>query len=869
MASTGPKKRKRSGGGAGGPRVLGSDGSFHLEKDAMGVPGFHVAVNVFAPAVHRRLFDEPTFDLNPQPFVTQQETPIQQTILHPTMVGINGPWPTNWHRIINAVRDCGLFEQATIPDNGYGLTYQQGSTFPCHWDGRGKWGEYIICATLGAPCTITFQHCAPKGKPVDPSRPWDWTPPDPSSVSDDPYWTRSMTAEEVQLGSYGNNKRRLWQMTMTLPPNSLYVMSGPSRYDWRHGINCDPNNHAVPKPTSAFVSAGGSVTQVPADEWLFPSWNKSRARRSVIYRSTKCFGDLCLQQEREKAYSDQDYEAITAVNARIDASHRFKPQDQQASRELTEEEIEELEEAGRALMEELKRSGAHRLRFAKSEVQFESDNMTRASGDVDAPVEEKDEKKEEVDASVDSTAAFSGQGRRLGQSWEDEAATKGGKSTAASSTCTNEVIDLLDSDDEEEDDDQDMKPAASSSTMIHAGVGNIKREEEKELSLAAPSSRSQSHGMSNAGRAALLRFEAAKNGSNDAPVVAAAVGHRANNSGSTWQCPCCTLINKPSALQCLCGTERCANVAPTPNAPVDHSAASMIDQSFLSAALSSAMANSVSAPLAPASLMQYSGGDAGSSLAPGHVGSLRNKHAYLYSGSGDGSTPKGDDDQDCYLMGSLLVDKNAGAYSSGGWIWTHCKNFAALHQDISRVDNQNDIERFQKEFREKHEKTLTARKSHELIVEIAKKHNVLHGKWLLNVKPESASEVWPKIRNACIAGKLGSTAKISDQPENGTFVICAYTNNFTDKKDVLRVRQAIHELGIYTKTALHYKPDAITLLDIYSGDMKGMRTTVYSCGGAATKERLEDYDCECLVESYAKCTRAPGCPRCYPKCKGL
>ena len=58
----------------------------------------------------------------------------------------------------------------------------------------------------------------------------------------------------------------------------------------------------------------------------------------------------------------------------------------------------------------------------------------------------------------------------------------------------------------------------------------------------------------------------------------------------------------------------------------------------------------------------------GSSLAPGHVGSLRNKHAYLYSGSGDGSTPNGDDDQDCYLMGSLLVDKNAGAYSSGGWI---------------------------------------------------------------------------------------------------------------------------------------------------------------------------------------------------------
>jgi len=252
------------------------------------------------------------------------------------------------------------------------------------------------------------------------------------------------------------------------------------------------------------------------------------------------------------------------------------------------------------LIEELKRSGAHRLRFAKSEVQFESDNMTRASGDVDAPVEEEiDEKKEEVDTSIDSIVTFSGQGRRLGQSWENEAATKGGKrAAAASSTGNNEVIDLLDSDDEEED-VQNMKPAASSSTMNHARVGNIKREEEKELAAAAPSARSQSHSMSNAGRAALLRFEGAKNGINDAAVVAAAVGHRANNSGSTWQCPCCTLINKPNALQCLCGTERCANVAPTPNAPVDHSAASMIDQSFLSAALSSAMANSVGASSNP------------------------------------------------------------------------------------------------------------------------------------------------------------------------------------------------------------------------------------------------------------------------------
>lgn len=306
-------------------------------------------------------------------------------------------------------------------------------SMPLGW--QGKVGRIRHCRDSRCPCTITIQHCAPKGKPVDPSRPWDWTPSDPTIVSDDPYWTRSMTAEEVQLGSYGNNKRRLWQVTMTLPPNSMYVMSGPSRYDWQHGVNCDPN-HPVPKSTSSYISAGGRAVQVPAEEWLFPSWNKFKARRGVIYRSTKCFSDLCLQQEREKAYTDRDFGAVTAVNARIDASHRFKPQDQHASRELTEDEIEAQEKMGCALIKELKRSGVHRLRFAKSEVLFESDNMTRAAGDIDAPAasikfdedgnveEDEDEKKEDDTTSIENIVAFSGQGRRLGQSWEDQATAK-------------------------------------------------------------------------------------------------------------------------------------------------------------------------------------------------------------------------------------------------------------------------------------------------------------------------------------------------------------------------------------------------------------------------------------------------------------
>ena len=172
--------------------------------------------------------------------------------------------------------------------------------------------------------------------------------------------------------------------------------------------------------------------------------------------------------------------------------------------------------------------------------------------------------------------------------------------------------------------------------------------------------------------------------------------------------------------------------------PMNQAVLPTIDPGALSAALFGAMAGTNSASAQFAS-MQYSG-SGGSSVAPGHVGSLRNKHAYLYSGSSDTGTsisdsskrqrPSGDDDndaQDCFLMGSLLVDNNPGAYSSGGWIWAHCKNFVALYPGKSRVDNLSDIEQYQKEFREKHDKTLTARKSHEFVIELAKKHNVLHG----------------------------------------------------------------------------------------------------------------------------------------------
>ena len=824
----------------------------------MGVPGFHVATNAFSPAVHRRLYECPTFTTNAIPFVEHDlerdvpmAVPIQQTILHPVKVGPNGPWPDDWHNIINAVRDCGLFSQATIPDCGYGLTYRKGSTFPCHWDGRGKWGEYVICCTLGAPCTITFQHAAPKKNPVDPSRPSDWVPPDPDTIESS-YWTRS--EKEARLSRQSSETRRLWQLTMTLPPNSLYVMSGPSRYDWRHGINCD-SNHPVPTPTSSYISASGAVTQVPASSWLFPSWNISGSRRSVIFRSTKCFSDLCLQEEKDKALDDGDYGALIAINRRIDDAHRFKPQDILAKKILTEEEIRDKRKEGEALITELKRSGVHRLRFDPSEVMFDALGIARASGDVDAPPHEHSEdvdgatsgrstgtsvgsqqqqqrqQQQQQQQNVRAEAeAFTGPGHRLGQTWEQEGSKEGAQAGGKSDV---EVISLLDSDDEED-------------------------EQQKAKSDTLPKDESR---IGNAGLAALRRLEASKSSGN---VVAAAVASASNGPAKKeepmmlksedggWECSKCTLLNNPLAIQC----GACDALAPN-TAVVSTPTVSGIDRRSLSSALAGAFAGTSRAdPFAYTK---------SSVLDPRHAGSFRSKHAFLNADTTDSTSNKRhkvSGQGECYLMGSALVDKNPGAYSAGGWIW--CKS--PVRPDKTRVDREEDIVAFQREYRACVQRG--ERVSQKLILDLAKKHNVVYGKWLIRVTPNDVEEIWPKIRNAVLEGKL-ETAKIADTLEGDVFMVCLYTNDYTDKKEVLRVRQAIHELGIYPKSVLYYKPDCITHLDLYAGVKKGLRMTIYSCGGGATKTKPEDYDCTTLISAEIKCTGKEGCPRCYPKCIGL
>ena len=88
------------------------------------------------------------------------------------------------------------------------------------------------------------------------------------------------------------------------------------------------------------------------------------------------------------------------------------------------------------------------------------------------------------------------------------------------------------------------------------------------------------------------------------------------------------------------------------------------------------------------------------------------------------------------------------------------------------------------------------------------------GKWLLFVPWTDVDEIWPKIREALNAGKLGARAKVAtarstqNSPDPNRHVICVYTYDSDDVADVRRIRASLRELGFVGRLA--YKPDADT-----------------------------------------------------------
>ncbi len=82
------------------------------------------------------------------------------------------------------------------------------------------------------------------------------------------------------------------------------------------------------------------------------------------------------------------------------------------------------------------------------------------------------------------------------------------------------------------------------------------------------------------------------------------------------------------------------------------------------------------------------------------------------------------------------------------------------------------------------------------------------GKWLLFVKPNLRDNLWNLIKDNTEQGNLGCASKISVDAGNGCHVICVYTYDYKDDKDVRRVRDKLRLLGFEKK--IPYKTDEAT-----------------------------------------------------------
>ena len=85
--------------------------------------------------------------------------------------------------------------------------------------------------------------------------------------------------------------------------------------------------------------------------------------------------------------------------------------------------------------------------------------------------------------------------------------------------------------------------------------------------------------------------------------------------------------------------------------------------------------------------------------------------------------------------------------------------------------------------------------------------------------------LWAQIASATNAGKLGIAAKVSPRNEANSHVVCVYTQNYTYRNDVYKVRGGLRRLGVDWK--ITYKPDIYTHCDVYANNAWGIAPTRY------------------------------------------
>lgn len=125
------------------------------------------------------------------------------------------------------------------------------------------------------------------------------------------------------------------------------------------------------------------------------------------------------------------------------------------------------------------------------------------------------------------------------------------------------------------------------------------------------------------------------------------------------------------------------------------------------------------------------------------------------------------------------------------------------------------------------------RKLEPKLLQAARKHNVILGKWMLFPPLSKVDKTWAAVAGATAKGKLGVGAKVATKPEfegaNNRRLICVYTKDFADKEDLRNIVIKLENMGLVTRERpIYYKSDAYTWLDISTSNRWGIKPTMHS-----------------------------------------
>ena len=233
-----------------------------IERNVGGVVGLHVLNEAFSEEIEKALFFNydlffPSMNQSGWHF-TYEEQHLSGKRCHSVPPMYQRHLPDDVYRLVNLVRNSGLYHEMVTPDYCLGLSYPGkeasggGSEFKMHFDSRFRWGESVVGVTLGQGCLMHFV----KG------------------------------SEKVKI---------------RIPRRSIYIMTGPSRTEWKHGISKMSTKNLKDFPS-------------------YPEWNPLGMRRSLTLRCTKAVSDAFLARELQKTPDD------TRIKARLDEQKQYRPQ---------------------------------------------------------------------------------------------------------------------------------------------------------------------------------------------------------------------------------------------------------------------------------------------------------------------------------------------------------------------------------------------------------------------------------------------------------------------------------------------------------------------------------------------------------------